>query len=202
MQGFDDRPDVHFIDGTGDVMFRLVAQRSFGSKGTGTRTRPLPSVVTTAVKCTERSTRAFSHRRREPVSRTSGMGTALRHRGATVMELPRTHTLAAMPEDVTGEPGRAEVKLVYFEACPHWRGALERLTEALAQVDRDDPVQLQLVTNEAEAHAHHMAGSPTILIGGRDPFPGGGPTWGCRLYPGEAGLQGALSAKRLVELLS
>jgi hypothetical protein len=58
------------------------------------------------------------------------------------------------------------------------------------------------VTNEAEAQRHHMAGSPTILIGGRDPFPSGGPTWGCRRYPGESGSQGAPSVKSLVELLS
>jgi hypothetical protein len=91
---------------------------------------------------------------------------------------------------------------VYFEGCPHWHDAQERIQDALAQVGRDDPVKLQLVSNEAEAHAHHMAGSPTILVDGRDPFPDGGPAWGCRLYPGEAGLEGAPSVKRLIELLS
>jgi hypothetical protein len=95
-----------------------------------------------------------------------------------------------------------EVELVYFDGCPHWRDALAHLEVALAQVGRHDSVKLQLVTNEAEAKQHHMAGSPTILIGGRDPFPSGGATWGCRLYPGEAGSRGAPSAKSLVQLLS
>lgn len=102
----------------------------------------------------------------------------------------------------TDEAGLAEVELVYFHGCPHWRSALEHLEDALGQVGRSDSVKLQSVTNEAEAKQHHMAGSPTILIGGRDPFPGGGPTWGCRLYPGETGSVGAPSVKRLVELLS
>ncbi len=103
------------------------------------------------------------------------------------------------PTEPAETPG---VELVYFEGCPHWRRALEHLEEALALVGRGDPVKLQLVTNEAEARTHHMAGSPTILIGGRDPFPSGGPIWGCRLYPGETGSQGVPNVKTLVELLS
>jgi hypothetical protein len=105
-------------------------------------------------------------------------------------------------EESADKAGLAEVELVYFDGCPHWRSALEHLEEALGQVRRSDSVKLQLVTNEAEAQQHHMAGSPTILIGGRDPFPGGGPAWGCRLYTGETGSDGAPSVKSLVELLS
>src|ERR1039457_2230300 len=78
-------------------------------------------------------------------------------------------------EESADKAGLAEEELVYFDGCPHWRSALEHLEEALGQVRRSDSVKLQLVTNEAEAQQHHMAGSPTILIGGRDPFPGGGP---------------------------
>jgi hypothetical protein len=95
-----------------------------------------------------------------------------------------------------------KVMLIYFEGCPHWRTALEHLEQALDRVGRSDPVTLRLVTNESEAQKNHMAGSPTILINGRDPFPGGGPTWGCRLYPSEAGSIGAPSIDSLVELLS
>ncbi len=120
---------------------------------------------------------------------------------AAVTEKPQSHTLEEMEESAT-EAGLAEVELVYFDGCPHWRSALEHLEAALRQVGQNDSVKLQLVTNEAEAEKHHMAGSPTILIGGRDPFPGGAPTWGCRLYPCEDGSQGTPSVKSLVELLS
>ena len=39
------------------------------------------------------------------------------------------------------------------------------------------PAPSQLITNETETETHQMAGSPTILTGGRDPFPSTGPTW-------------------------
>lgn len=107
-----------------------------------------------------------------------------------------------MDEAPSDEARAAEVVLVYFEGCPHWCTALERLDEALGRVGRSDSVRLQRVANDAEARQHHMAGSPTILIDGQDPFPGGVPSWGCPLYPGEAGAQGAPSVKSLVELLS
>jgi hypothetical protein len=93
------------------------------------------------------------------------------------------------------------VEVVYFEGCPHWQTALDHVTEALRQVDAGGEVQLQLVANEEEAKARHMAGSPTVLIDGVDPFPGGGPAWGCRIYPGEDGASGAPSVSALVEVL-
>jgi hypothetical protein len=105
-------------------------------------------------------------------------------------------------DEPSGGAGAADVALVYFDGCPHWRDALAHLELALAQVGRHDSVTLQLVTNETEARQRHMAGSPTILIGGRDPFPRGGASWGCRLYPGADGPVGAPSVESLVEVLS
>jgi hypothetical protein len=94
------------------------------------------------------------------------------------------------------------VELLYFDGCQHWPTALEHLEEALGKVGRTQAVQLRAVTNEAEAQQHEMAGSPTILIDGRDPFPSEGPTWGCRLYPVEGSSQGAPTVASLVEVLS
>ena len=107
-----------------------------------------------------------------------------------------------MNEEASGVVALPKVMLIYFEGCPHWCTALEHLEQALDRVGRSDPVTLRLATNESEAQENHMAGSPTILINGRDPFPGGRPTWGCRLYPSEAGSIGAPSIDSLVELLS
>jgi hypothetical protein len=78
-----------------------------------------------------------------------------------------------MQEELAGEPAPTEVELVFFDGCPRWRDALAHLEDALAQLGRSDSVTLQLLTNEAEAQQHHMAGSPTILIDGRDLFPDG-----------------------------
>jgi hypothetical protein len=53
---------------------------------------------------------------------------------------------------------------VYFDLCPSWRTANERLREALTQVGHADaPVGLIQVESEAEAAAAGFAGPPTIL---------------------------------------
>ncbi|MGW4519462.1 hypothetical protein ACWEO4_48335 [Streptomyces sp. NPDC004393] len=66
--------------------------------------------------------------------------------------------------------------------CPNARPALERLTAALD--GREAEVELIEVADEAEAARLGMHGSPTILIGGTDPFPphGAVPSLSCRLY--------------------
>jgi hypothetical protein len=65
-----------------------------------------------------------------------------------------------------------EVRIVYFDGCPSWRTANERLREALTQAGHADaPVGLIRVESEAEAAAAGFAGSPTILVNGRDLFP-------------------------------
>lgn len=46
-----------------------------------------------------------------------------------------------------------------------------------------------------------LRGSPTILIGGRDPFPGDGPAFACRLYPGAVGPEGAPAVTALAAAL-
>lgn len=99
------------------------------------------------------------------------------------------------------EGATRSVQIIYFDGCPHWQTALHRLKVALEQVGPHISIQVQLVTNEIDAKEHHMAGSPTILIDGRDPFPGGGPAWGCRLYPGEGGMEGSPSLSDLLEVL-
>ena len=44
-------------------------------------------------------------------------------------------------EASTDEAGLAEVELVYFDGCPHWRSALEHLEDALGQVGRSDSLK-------------------------------------------------------------
>ena len=58
-----------------------------------------------------------------------------------------------------------EVRLRYFDGCPNWRTAYERL-QALGI----EPV-LERVESPEEAERGRFVGSPTILIDGRDAFP-------------------------------
>jgi hypothetical protein len=97
-----------------------------------------------------------------------------------------------------------DVQVVYFDGCPSWRIAYERLVEALDRVGRGDSrVELSMVESEAEAVAANIAGSPTILVDGRDPLAGPGVSGSltCRLYSTSAGLAGSPTVEDLVRAL-
>jgi hypothetical protein len=98
-----------------------------------------------------------------------------------------------------------EARVVYFDGCPSWRTASERLREALARVGYPAaPVVLTRVESDAEAAAAGFAGSPTILIDGRDMFPGAAVphALACRLYSTSAGLAGSPTVEDLVTALT
>jgi hypothetical protein len=97
------------------------------------------------------------------------------------------------------------VELLYFDACPHWRLADERLTEALHVLGRTD-VRVERYRVETAERAEELAflGSPTIRIDGVDPFVTGREQVGlsCRLYTTASGLIGSPTTEQLVEALS
>jgi hypothetical protein len=98
-----------------------------------------------------------------------------------------------------------ELRLVYFDGCPSWQVAHQRLAEALTRVGQPDtPISLVRVSSDAEARAAGFAGSPTILLDGRDLFPGAAIPDGlaCRLYPTAAGLAGSPTVEDLVVALA
>ena len=96
-----------------------------------------------------------------------------------------------------------DVEVVYFDECPNWRLARQRVEAAVASSGRRDvKVRLHPVSSPAEAEAAGMHGSPTILLDGRDPFPRAGTDgWSCRLYHNETGPEGAPSVSALIEAL-
>jgi hypothetical protein len=93
-----------------------------------------------------------------------------------------------------------EIRLQYFEACPHWRLAEQRLRAALADAGRaETKVRRQRVETPTEAAAVGFGGSPTVLVDGRDPFAAGSAPEGltCRRYRTERGMEGAPSVAQL-----
>jgi hypothetical protein len=98
-----------------------------------------------------------------------------------------------------------DIRLVYFEGCPSWQVAHQRLVKALTRAGHaDTPVTLVRVGSHAEATAAGFAGSPTILIDGRDLFPGAAIPDGlaCRLYPTITGPAGSPTVEDLVVALA
>jgi hypothetical protein len=92
--------------------------------------------------------------------------------------------------------------VLYTDACPHVELARQRVAEALATTGTEAAVTDELVATQDEAERWGFAGSPTILVDGRDPFPATGrPALACRLYATDAGMQGAPSVAQLVAVL-
>ena len=95
--------------------------------------------------------------------------------------------------------------LLYFDGCPNWQVADERLRDALARAGRDDVrIQHHLVTTAEEAAAAGFRGSPTVLFNGHDPFadPDAPTGLACRTFHTESGTTGAPSVEQLLRVLS
>ena len=96
-----------------------------------------------------------------------------------------------------------DVTLLYFDDCPSWRTADERLR--LVAVERDD-VRLtrRVVDTPAEAERTRFHGSPSIQVDGVDVFADPGTPVGlaCRRYPTPDGVQGAPTLDQLRAALS
>ena len=97
------------------------------------------------------------------------------------------------------------ITIQYFDGCPHWKLADERVQGVLRRLSRDDvKLEYQLVDSPQTADRVGFRGSPTILIDGRDPFATGSEPVGmtCRVYRTDSGAQGAPTEAQLVKLLS
>jgi hypothetical protein len=97
-----------------------------------------------------------------------------------------------------------KVTIQYFEGCPHWRIAEQRLRQALKDIGRDDvSIDHQRIDSPDDAERLDFHGSPTLLIDGRDPFAGREmpASLGCRVYQTEEGTQGAPSVAQIRHVL-
>lgn len=98
-----------------------------------------------------------------------------------------------------------DLRLLYFDGCPNWTIAEERLRTALLKLGRgDEPIQRVLVETTEDAERLRFLGSPTIFIDGRDPFASGEeiPALACRVYSTPDGRAGSPTVEQLVEVLS
>ncbi len=94
-----------------------------------------------------------------------------------------------------------QVKILYFSGCPNWQTAADRVTTVLAELGRAD-VAVEFEDVHKTSHLSlAWAGSPTVLLDGRDPFDGGrnpAPARdACRIYLTEAGVEAVPSLDQL-----
>jgi hypothetical protein len=93
-----------------------------------------------------------------------------------------------------------QITLRYFDGCPNWRTAQERLRAALADAGAADAaIALERVETHEEAVRLGFRGSPTVLIDGRDPFADERADIGlaCRVYATPDGFQGTPTLDQL-----
>ena len=90
-----------------------------------------------------------------------------------------------------------KVTLLYFDGCPNWKIADQRLSELSGELEL--VVERRRITTPEEAEGLGFGGSPTILVDGRDPFATGDEPAGlaCRIYQTPDGPQGAPTAEQL-----
>lgn len=91
-----------------------------------------------------------------------------------------------------------DITLLYFDGCPNWRVADERLA-AIAAERADLKVTRHLVDTLEEAERVGFHGSPSILVDGVDVFaePDAGVGLSCRVYRTPDGLAGAPTVEQL-----
>jgi hypothetical protein len=97
------------------------------------------------------------------------------------------------------------ITIQYFDGCPHWRLADERVRKVLRDVGAGDvALDYELIDSPETAERVGFHGSPTILVDGRDPFATGSEPVGmsCRVFSTEDGPQGAPTEAQLERLLA
>jgi hypothetical protein len=99
-----------------------------------------------------------------------------------------------------GYGGSVRVGLRYFDGCPSWRVAEDRLRQVLEEIGRPDvSIQLERVETLERAQEVAFRGSPTVLVDGEDPFLDESAPVGlaCRLYRADEGTEGSPSLDQL-----
>ena len=95
-----------------------------------------------------------------------------------------------------------EVKVLYFDGCPHWRTAADRLTALQAELGFQ--LTSERVATPEEAELVGFRGSPTIQVDGVDPFAPEDALIGfaCRVYSTPEGRAGSPTIEQLRKVLS
>ena len=97
------------------------------------------------------------------------------------------------------------VTLQYFDGCPNWLLADERLRQMLREAGAEGSrITYERIETPEQAEEAGFRGSPTILFDGRDPFADEDDPVGlsCRVYQTDAGLEGAPSLAQLAVALA
>jgi hypothetical protein len=98
----------------------------------------------------------------------------------------------------TSTVGGVEITVLYFDGCPNWQVAAQRLA-VIAAEHPGVTVTTRLIETPEEAEALCFRGSPSIVLAGTDLFPDPSTAVGlaCRRYLTPDGLAGAPTLDQL-----
>ncbi|WAL49777.1 alkylmercury lyase [Rhodococcus pyridinivorans] len=97
-----------------------------------------------------------------------------------------------------------KVQILYFDGCPNWQEAGDRVRAASVAAQLPDlEIEYRRIESDDKTAALPFAGSPTILLDGIDVFDDAVPVTelACRLYPSETGSAGLPTVEQLTEAL-
>ena len=96
-----------------------------------------------------------------------------------------------------------DVLIQYFDGCPGWTTARNRIELAAKALEAEAAVTFMKVESDEEAERIGFRGSPSILVEGNDLFPTEASTIGmsCRIYMVDGKAEGAPSVDQLVVAL-
>jgi len=97
-----------------------------------------------------------------------------------------------------------KVEILYFDGCPNWHEAADRVQEAAKAAGMSGTeIGYRRIESDAEAASSPFAGSPTILIDGVDAFDDAVQVCelACRVYRTEGGMAGLPTVEQLTEVL-
>ncbi|TFB60832.1 thioredoxin family protein [Cryobacterium sp. TMT2-17-1] len=96
-----------------------------------------------------------------------------------------------------------DITLQYFDGCPNWKIAAERLA-LIAAACPGIVVTRRLVENLEDAETIGFRGSPSMLVDGTDLFPDPSASVGlaCRIYKTPTGLAGAPTLEQLRDAIT
>lgn len=119
---------------------------------------------------------------------------------------PRVHCQEATDAAAPGhwvKNAPMKIQLLYFDGCPHRVEMELRLRKALDLSVIVTTIERSLVDSQEAADRYRFAGSPSILIDGRDPFPSDSGDFGltCRMYSTPEGAAGTPALEQLTEVI-
>lgn len=92
-----------------------------------------------------------------------------------------------------------KVEILYVAGCPHLAPTRQIVEQLLAERGLRMLVQSREVSEQEAGAVQGFAGSPTVLVNGRDIEPGAAAGMACRIYANGAGVPSREACERAIE---